>query len=291
MFQYVFEAIGTHWVIDIYDNNSADFSDSEKSALFAAIKDRIELFEKSYSRFRSDALLAAIAEKSGTYTFPDDAEKLFTVYKNLYDRTDGYFTPLIGGMLVDAGYDKYYSLTQKRTLERPPVWKEVMEYVYPNLIVHVPVRLDFGAAGKGYLIDIIGDLLASKNIQNYCIDAGGDFLYKNTEPIQIGLENPDDTTQVIGVYSLTGGSICGSAGNRRSWGKFTHIMNPKTLESAQNISAVWVVAQEAFIADALTTCLFFVDLETLKNAYEFEYLIVYADRSIKKSSGFAAELF
>jgi thiamine biosynthesis lipoprotein ApbE len=54
---------------------------------------------------------------------------------------------------------------------------------------------------------------------------------------------------------------------------------------------VWVVADSTVVADALTTCLFFVDPETLFGLYNFEYLIVYKDFSIQKSDSFAAELF
>ena len=34
--------------------------------------------------------------------------------------------------------------------------------------------LDFGAAGKGYLVDIVGQVLENHGIKNYVIDAGGD---------------------------------------------------------------------------------------------------------------------
>jgi thiamine biosynthesis lipoprotein len=300
MAQFNFKAIGTTWTIDIFQ----DFSVAEEANVLARIMARIDMFDKAYSRFRSDSIVAEVAQKAGVYSLPSDSEKMFDLYHDLYLRTGGFFTPLVGKLLVDAGYDSEYSLKQKGELEIPPAWDEVMEFKKndeetnsPMLVIKKPVQLDFGAAGKGYLIDLVGETLESHGITEYCINAGGDILHKRitgkekNDPIRVGLEDPENTEQVIGVYELKNKSICGSAGNRRAWGNFTHIMNPKTLASPTEIIALWVVADHAILADALTTCLFFVKPETLGDAYKFEYLIMYKDRSIEKSDGFVAELF
>ena len=116
-------------------------------------------------------------------------------------------------------------------------------------------------------------------------------MFKGKTPMRIGLEDPEDTKKVVGVGILQNGSICGSAGNRRKWGDFTHIINPKTLMSPTNIVAVWVVADTALLADALATCLFFVPAGKLTDAYKFEYLIIHSDRSFEKSANFQGEIF
>jgi len=216
---------------------------------------------------------------------------MLNLYRELYDLTDGFFTPLVGNLLSDAGYDAKYSLEKKRELTAPPTWEEALEYHHPKLLIKKPALLDFGAAGKGYIIDIVGGLLEDNNIFEYCIDAGGDILYKNKTPMRIGLENPEDVVQVIGVYTLNNGALCGSAGNRRAWGKFNHIMNPKTLESATEIIAVWVNSERAMLADALTTCLFFVPSKILQEHYKFEYCLLRKDFSIEKSENFSDEFF
>jgi thiamine biosynthesis lipoprotein len=282
-----FQAIGTKWHIDIYK----ELDEAEKSDLFSKIKNRIDIFDKTYSRFRADSLVTKMSRESGTFTLPADAEAMFSLYRNLYLRTNGLVTPLIGNLISDAGYDAEYSLKQKKKLEKPPAWDEAIEYKHPTLLIKKPVLLDFGAAGKGYLVDLIGKVLEENGISEYCIDAGGDILHKGTTPIRIGLEDPEDTKKVVGVNILANGSICGSAGNRRKWGDFTHIINPKTLASPTNIVAVWVVADTALLADALVTCLFFVPASKLSVAYKFEYVIVYSDRSLEKSANFQGEIF
>ncbi|MEN9614361.1 MAG: hypothetical protein RLZZ347_668 [Candidatus Parcubacteria bacterium] len=287
MTQFNFQAIGTTWQIDLYHTLSLE----EERRVFACIQERIAVFDQAYSRFRSDSIVTRMSQQAGVYTLPDDAQLMLSVYADLYTRTGGLFTPLVGNMLADAGYDAQYSLRQKKALEMPPSWDEALEYQHPTLVIKKPILLDFGAGGKGYLVDLVGQVLEANGIFEYCVDAGGDMLHKNKTPLRVGLENPENTKEVFGVCSLKDASLCGSAGNRRAWGNFTHIINPHTKTSPRDIIAVWVVAQTALIADALTTCLFFVDAHVLTDAYIFEYLLIRSDHSIEKSLNFSAELF
>ncbi len=286
--RYNFDAIGTSWQIDIYQ----ELSKSESDLLFSNIRERIDVFDKDYSRFRSDSQVTEMSQKAGEYVLPEDARKMFEIYHDIYIRTDGLVTPLIGNLISDAGYDANYSLQQKKELSMPPTWEEVIEYKYPKLKIKKPVMLDFGAAGKGYLVDIISKLIEDKGHKQYCVDAGGDIYYRNNDEMKVGLENPNNLEQVIGVCNLKSGqSICGSAGNRRVWNNFNHIINPRTLSSPVNISAVWVIADEAIIADALATCLFFVNPNKFVDKYKFEYAIIYKDNSFVRSKGFDGEVF
>jgi FAD:protein FMN transferase len=287
MTTFRFEAIGTVWQIDIFQDVEA----LAEAALLSRITDRIDVFDKDYSRFRADSLVTKMSKEPGKYTLPADAKKLFDLYADLYTRTGGLVTPLIGNLIADAGYDANYSFTQKDLLQAPPSWDEALEYSYPDLTIKQPVLLDVGAAGKGYIIDIVGEILKQAGVENYCIDAGGDILYHNSESLRVGLEHPLNSEQVIGVYTLSRGSMCGSAGNRRVWNDFTHIINPHTKVSPKDILAVWVVAKDALIADGLATCLFFVSPEKLSDGYDFDYLIMYSDSSIECSPHFVVELF
>lgn len=283
-----FEAIGTRWQIDLAETLSA----VDQATILSDIQKRIAVFDRDYSRFRADSLVTKMSRQAGYYTLPTDAEPLFDLYKRLYDLTDGAFTPLIGQTMVEAGYDAEYSLLPK-TLHTPPAWDEALEYRYPKLEIKKPALLDIGAAGKGYIIDIVAELLSKKSIQSFCVDAGGDIFYQNVnrQALRVGLENPMDFKQAIGVANILNQSICGSAGNRRRWGKFHHIIDPRTLESPQNILAVWVVASTTIVADALATCLFLSPPATFVADFVFEYAIVYADFSLEKSVHFPAEFF
>jgi thiamine biosynthesis lipoprotein len=286
MISYNFEAIGTKWNIDVED------TEHEEHSILKKIKDRIEVFDRTYSRFRSDSLITKMSGHAGEYILPDDAEPLFSLYKKIYSITEGSVTPLIGNVLSDAGYDAEYSLRPK-PLHKPDSWDKVLEYKHPKLTMKKPALLDFGAAGKGYLIDIIGEILEQNGIESYCIDGSGDLLYKNetNKPMRIGLEHPENPKQAIGVATITEGSLCASAGNRRKWGNFHHIINPHTLTSPTDILSIWTIAEDAILADALTTCLFFAKPAKLEKYFRFEYAILAADYTITKSNNFPGEFF
>lgn len=285
--EFLFDAIGTHWQIKF----SSTLSPQEVSQLQSEIMLRIDLFDQTYSRFREDSLVTKISQESGMYTLPHDSEKLITLYKQLYTLTNGAFTPLIGQLLSDAGYDASYSLKTKQ-LRTVPSWEATIDYHAPDVSVTQPVLLDFGAAGKGYLVDIVGEILKKNQIESFFINAGGDILVSNTEnPLRVGLENPHDTKQVLGVAEISNMSICGSAGNRRAWGAFHHIMDPNTKTSVKKILATWVVADDALLADALTTALFFSPSSLLTQHFSFSYAILSHDFHIEKSEDFPAEFF
>jgi thiamine biosynthesis lipoprotein len=124
------------------------------------------------------------------------------------------------------------------------------------------------------------------------VNGGGDMFYseRHGEPAIVGLEHPLDAQTVIGTTELLTGSLCGSAINRRVWGKYNHYLDPDSRTSPRNILAVWVRAESAVAADAFTSCLFFVRPEQLVGE-TFEYAILYADMRLEQSAGFNATLF
>ena len=279
-----FEAIGTHWWIGIYQ----PIQPTLLALLKRQVHARIEAYDKAYSRFRDDSIVSEMSRRAGTYRLPDDAMPLLELYRKLYDATRGAVTPLIGNVLHDAGYDAHYSL-QPGELTTPPAWDDVLTVQGATVTTSKPVILDIGAAGKGYLVDIIAALLQEHGVEAYCIDAGGDMVVRGTAPLRIGLEHPDDTSQAIGVVTLDDMALCGSAGNRRAWAGLHHIMNPFTLQPVHDVKAVWVMAVSTAFADGLTTALFFVPPSQLRG-FDFEYLIVDGDNNQVHSAGFPVEL-
>lgn len=279
-----FEAIGTTWEIEV-------FSSPITNALSKAISDRIALFDNTYSRFRSDSWIWQLNSHPGKFELPPDARPLLEFYKQLYVLTNGKITPLIGQNLIEAGYDSSYSL-KARPLTDLPTWEEAIELGADYITIKIPVMLDVGAAGKGYLIDIIGGLLDDYGQSSFVIDAGGDMLIRNVEPAQrVGLENPLNFQEVIGYVDIGNSALCASAGNRRRWADFHHIIDPATKKSPNRLSASWVMADNAMLADGLATALMLGTAEKFQKQYTFEYATVDQNGHLRASSGFQAKFF
>lgn len=287
--RFEFEAIGTRWVIDIYESSSFP----EEDSLLSEIKKFIDDFDYIYSRFNKRSLVTQISQKKGEYIFPKSADEVFSLSRRLYALTQGTFTPLIGNLMEDAGYGADYSL-KKRELFKPPYWDDVISYNDSTQVLTVkkPVLLDFGALGKGYLVDLVAGFLRKKGFKYFCIDAGGDIYFSGRKNrLKIGLEHPGNTRQVIGVADILNQSICGSSGNRRKWEDLHHIINPKTLSAAKDVLAVWVIADSAVLADGLATCLFLAQPDIFQREFKFEYLRIFPDYSMDKSKNFPAEIY
>ena len=275
-----FEALGTHWQIE----QPSGFTPK----LEAAIHAQLEHIDKTWSRFRDDSLVAKMAQQAGSYELSRADSDLLQWYRKLYDATDGAVTPLIGQTLADAGYDGQYSLRPKEAIRATPDWDDRLSLHNSTLKIKRPTLIDVGAAGKGFAVDAVATWLSDA----YTVDAGGDIrLSGHTETI--GLEHPLQPGMVIGTAQLNGGSICGSAGNRRAWGNGTwhHILDPRTSRPTTDILATWAIAPTAMHADGLATALFFAQPEQLQGLADFQFIVLYADGSVRHTKHKDIQLF
>ena len=276
-----FEAIGTTWQVDT--------AEPLEESLRAAILARIDDFDRTYSRFRSDSLVARVATTPGRHEFPDDAGPLFETYRLLYAATDGAMSPLVGASLEALGYDRHYSMRPGYAVAAP-VWDDAVAWDGRALSTVRPVSVDVGAAGKGYLVDIVAGMLAAAGIPEFTVDASGDIRHSGP-PIRVGLEHPLDASKAIGVVSLTG-AICASASNRRAWGDgLHHVVDATTGVPTSAVIATWAIAETALAADGLATALFFAEPARLAAHFDFDYVRMYASGRVEFSPHLRGELF
>jgi thiamine biosynthesis lipoprotein len=257
-----------------------------------AIAARIEAFDRTYSRFRDDSLVTRVASTAGAHPFPADAGALFDLYRRLYAVTDGAVSPLVGRTLETMGYDRGYSLRPQATVASVPAWRDSLAWDGSALVAVRPVLIDVGAAGKGYLVDIVGALLIDRGIVDFVIDASGDILHSGDAPIRVALEHPLDASKAIGIVNLRGASLCASASNRRSWGEgLHHIIDATTGLPARRVIASWAIADSGLVADGLATALFFAEPARLAEEFDFDFVRMFADGRVESSSGLDGELF
>jgi thiamine biosynthesis lipoprotein len=288
-----FDAIGTRWCVDTDVPLRGEVRDQ--------IRNRIRRFDRAYSRFRPDSLVSqvAAAPAGGRFEFPEDSVALFDLYDRLGTATDGAVDPLVGRQLELLGYDPTYSLTPAsaaaRARERArarPTWAADIVRDGTTLITRRPLVIDVGAAGKGYLVDIISAILQQTGVAGFVVDAGGDLRHRGEHSIRIGLEHPLDPRLVIGVANLQNRALCASAVNRRAWGDgLHHVLDARTGAPATEVVATWVIAGNAALADGLATALFFTGARRLAGTFRFAYVRVLADGRAERSPNFDGELF
>lgn len=289
---FTFDAIGTHWGIETDSPLDADLS--------RELRRRIEDFDAVYSRFRSDSLISRIAAAStgGRFTFPEDSRPLFDLYDRLADLTDGAVDPLIGRDLELLGYDSTYTLTPASALVRArhartrPSWRTDVVRDGTTLTTRRPLVIDVGAAGKGHLVDLVAALLGDAATSRFVIDAGGDLRHSGSDTLRVGLEHPLAPGRVIGVAHLHQQAMCASATNRRAWGPgLHHVLDGRTGLPTSDVLATWVITDDAAVADALATALFFTSPHHLATAHRFTYVRVRSDGRVDACPDFNGELF
>jgi thiamine biosynthesis lipoprotein len=259
--------------------------------LLESVEQRIAEFDRAYSRFRDDSLVARVAREAGTYEFPPDAGPLFELYRELYDATDGAVSPLVGGALETLGYDRAYSLQPSGPARAVPPWDEAFGWDGSRLTVLRPVVVDVGAAGKGYLVDLVAALLREHGVEEYVVDASGDMVQSGPEVLRVALEHPMDSSKAIGIVELQDRALCSSATNRRRWGNdLHHVIDVATGLPTRTVIATWAVAATALLADGLATALFFAGEEQLSR-FDFEFVRMFSNGRVEHSARFDGELF
>jgi thiamine biosynthesis lipoprotein len=277
------EAIGTLWRIDTREPLPA--------SVVSAVTERIDRFDRDWSRFRSDSLVSRIAATPGRHVLPPDAPVLLDFYRELYRATAGRVSPLVGRTLESLGYDAAYRLRASDDIPAVPAWDDAVAWDGEALTTVRPVLLDVGAAGKGYLVDLVSDLLTEHGIHEHIVDASGDLRTRGV-PMRIALEHPLNPRKAIGVAELPDGAFCASATNRRAWGDgLHHVLDAATGLPVRGVLATWVLAPTALVADGIATALFldpdpeFVTREALGFARMFD------DGRVDASAYFPGELF
>lgn len=125
-------------------------------------------------------------------------------------------------------------------------------------------RLDFGAIGKGYIVDQAIGALRRAGIQVALVDAGGDLYALATPPGRagwlIGVRDPDrpDEVQILKHRLQVHDCAVATSGDYEQFvvidgRRYSHILDPRTGQPVEHMSSVTVLAPDAATADAYAT--------------------------------------
>jgi thiamine biosynthesis lipoprotein len=284
-----FNAIGTVWQIDSAEPLSTGLRDE----IYALTQD----FDRVWSRFRADSLVTRIARAAGggQFTFPARDTSLFDLYDRLVAATGGAVDPLVGRDLELLGYDAHYTLAPDNSAlaERRPrdSWFSDVRRDGGTITTDRAVVIDVGAAGKGFLVDLVADTLLGAGIDRFVVDGSGDLRHRGPAPLILGLEHPTAPGHVIGTVALQNRALCASSTTRRAWGDgLHHVLDGRTRWPVADVIATWTLAADAADADGLATALFVTDPEQL-DRFAFSWVRMLADGRVQWSNDFDGELF
>lgn len=279
-----FEAIGTAWevVTDL----------PLPPPVAAAVGDTLDRFDRTWSRFRDDSAVSAVAATGGVLPLEPATEALIDLYERLGRLTDHAVSPLVGGSLAALGYDAQYSLQAGTPVAAPG--PETLSRAPGELRVAGPATVDVGAAGKGLAVDLVVTVLREHGIRPRWVDASGDLWYGGPErAARVALEDPHDPARAVGVVPLgPGRALAASAVNRRAWGDgLHHVLDARTGLPADEIVATWAIADTAMLADGAATALFFASAEEVASALGVVAVRMSGRRVVEVGGAFEGEIF
>ena len=126
------------------------------------------------------------------------------------------------------------------------------------------LRLDLGAAAKGYAVDRAVAAMRALDVEAGVIEAGGDIRYWGAKPDGrpwlFGVQHPRSPAQYIAVEDLGLAAIATSGDYEQyfDWEgeRYHHLLNPKTGHPARASISATVWAATALDADIVSTAVF-----------------------------------
>jgi FAD:protein FMN transferase len=251
--QFTFEAIGTHWWIEIFDN----ITDEE----LETTKRRFELlsseFNQKYSRFKSDSFVGILNRERRIETPSEEFCKLLSYGKQLSLRSGTLFNFLSGHILEARGYDADYSFEAKTDADTYQLCNPLTDLtITKDEIILTCGNVDVGGYGKGWLIDMFANDLKNHNIPHFLINGGGD-MYATSDAqgngVLIYLEHPTETTTYLMETTIFHQGFAASSPFKRSWKSSEKIYDHVVTKGDTPQIASFVKASTAVDADAFAT--------------------------------------
>jgi len=319
------DVIGTH--LEILLDTQQDCA-----ILFDSIASRLWYFEEKFSRFIEWNWLYQL-NISRRWQLDTDARSMLLYALEVAKKTQGYFDPTVGKRLTELGYGNQWIMNNEEWKISEKWYGDYrdIEIDWDEVILHGDILLEFGGVGKGYLIDVIKEMIDNRlchidrnslvsvtnGVEISCSENWAGFLGSAIAPLEmtetrylinfgwdmygcggwkIGLESPFAADEVIGTYILDDGFLACSAGTKRKWwdGKH-HLIDPHTGESAREVVASYIEGSSGISVDSYATALCVMPWEwavdTLQKTPEISGVIVKYNGTLFQKEGNKSELF
>ncbi len=287
-------AQGTTYSITYISDDGVNYQRSIDSLL-------IEI-DNSMSTYQKNSLISKWnkSEHGDGIKFDENFNEVYIISNYVFELTEGAFDPTVAP-LVNAwgfGFEKGDDITNIDTLLMDIGFDQLRSPHGPRVGVfklNSDMKLDFNAVAQGYTVDVLGELLEKKGINNYLVEVGGELRAKgnniNDTLWRVGIDRPLPNLkerEIEAIISLDNLSLATSGSYRKFYEKdgkkYSHTINPKTGYPVQhNLLSATVVTDECAYADAYATAFMVMGLEKSKEFLtshkELMALLIFSDEN------------
>lgn len=270
---------------------------SDSMALSGAVDSLFAAVDASMSIFNPDSRLSRL-NRGETDTLDAWIARMIDRARGVSELTDGAYDitamPLVeawgfAGEQSAAGAPNLDSILQL-------VGYQYISVAGGRLVKADPrVRITLNSIAKGFCVDLLGELLAARGLQDYLVEVGGEIVARGTNasgrPWRVGIDAPEEGNftpgaQVERVVELTDAALA-TSGNYRNFRydsagrQVVHIIDPRTGASTPtDLLSATIVAPTCAEADALCTALMVLGVEkaiALIDARGLRACLIFAD--------------
>lgn len=299
-------AFGTYVKIVTYAND-----DKKVNEAFEKAFDEMRRIDEKFNSKNEKSLIYALNNKKvseieldeeGQYIF-GEVKKMYELSNHKYDITVEPLMELWGFTedkinLTNLKVPSYKDIEFAKTkIDFSKVKIENNKMSYDSSIKGI----DTGSFIKGYALEKAKQVMIKEGFKNTFITAISSLETSGTKPDnkkwKIGLENPENTNEILGVVSLSGENM-GVSGDYQTFveidGKiYHHILDKDTGFPVADKKMVAVITDDGLKADLYSTTFFLMPIDKVISYVEsqknLEVLIVNSNMEIIKSKGFNLE--
>lgn len=243
-----FQAMGTECSIVVLGSAN----DGAVTEAFADLaRQRVELLESLWSRFRPESELSRLNARAGQgdVVVSHETWVLAEAMVTAWQQTAGAFDPSVLHAVQALGYDRDFAeVIAESSIHGSIVDVPGMDQVLlgPNTVsLPIGVGLDPGAIGKGLAADIVVEEIYGAGALGVLVDLGGDIALAGApgqdEEWRVGVVDERPASAVTGFdcqirlsADVAHAGVATSTSLKRRWGNSRHhVINPATGSSAE----------------------------------------------------------
>jgi thiamine biosynthesis lipoprotein len=254
--EHSFPAMGSRFYLRCYPQNH--LSKEDCLDLFHGAESEVNRIENLLTEFK-ESPFNEINKNAGQQPVVvcDEIFQLINKCQKLSEETQGLFD------ITSSTLIYHHKIAQRKKIklkgEEVKKLKALVNYKTIELnnekqtvfLPNINQRIGLGGIGKGYAVDRVYELLKSSGMYNFYINGSGDIrVHSHSEAPRkwrIGLQNPFNTKNIIGLIQIAMGAVA-TSGSYKQQG---HIFSKKH----QELVSTTVLADTAEQADTLGTVL------------------------------------
>lgn len=278
-----------------------------KNAIDEAFKE-IERVDSKYNSKVEGSLVSRLnSSESKELEFDDEGIMLLNNLNRVYTLSAGKYDVTISPLLNLWGFTEDgapVAIPEEEQIQEILKKVDFSKVKIEGKMVKIekPVEMiDTGSFLKGYALRRAKEVLKDRNIESgfltfiSSIDTIG--TKPDGKPWKIGLQNPNDPSEMIGIVELNGQSM-GVSGDYQTYVeidgvRYHHILDKETGFPVRDKKMVVVINKDPFDADMYSTAFFSMETEDVLNYVnskeDLEVLIVKANNEIVTSKNFKYE--